>query len=96
MKNHIDAQTIQRAQGKPTTWTQPSSTAGNANSNQPTNDDERSAHKEETFEEMITRYSGRNTENQTDRSKRWEKEYSDKSENKTQQFNIDIDFGYER
>ena len=96
MKNHIDAQTIQRAQGKPTTWTQPSSTAGNANSNQPTNDDERSAHKEETFEEMITRYSGRNTENQTDRSKRWEKEYSDKSENKTKQFNIDIDFGYER
>lgn len=97
MKNRIDAQTIQRARvTKPTTWTQQSSTAGNVNSNQPINDDEQSPHKEETFEEMIKRYRCRSTENQTDRSKRWEKEYSGKSEDKTKQFDIDIDFGYER
>ena len=108
MKNHIDAQIIQRAQSKPTTWTQPkssvnstganantntntNSSANNSTANQSTNDDLK-IQKEESVAEIITRYSGRNE----DRSKRWEKEYSGKSNTKTCQINMDMGYEYSR
>lgn len=89
MKSHIDAQEIQRARGNPTTWTQPNTTSNNSGPNQSTNDDIK-IHKEESLEEMAKRYSGRTEE----RSKSWEREYSGKSNTKTRQVNIDIDYGY--
>ena len=91
MKSHIDAQEIQRARGNPTTWTQPNTTSNSSNSNQSTNDDIK-VHKEESLEEMAKRYSGRTEE----RSKSWEREYSGKSNTKTRQVNIDMDYGYGR
>jgi len=90
MGNSIEAQTILQKQGKPTTWTKPETATGNGE-NTSTNDDVK-IHKEESLEEMAKRYSGR-TE---DRSKRWEKEYDGKSNTKTRQVNIDIDYGYGR
>ena len=106
MKSYIDAQEIQRARGNPTTWEQPkssvnstganantntNSSANNSTANQSTNDDLK-IQKEESVAEIITRYSGRNE----DRSKRWEREYSGKSNTKTRQINMDMGYEYGR